>query len=645
MGFWDNLLSRRVPSVLFRPQVIEIGAGDDIATLVEGMTVADIWKSQPHVRTVVAFLARNIAQVGLHSFVRVDDSRERDRTSPLARALANPGDGMSTYDLVFALVGDIALYDRAYWVIGADVETGEPRIRRLPPSWVTPNRKNPWTITSYTVVWEDGHVIDIPAEKVLSFTGYAPAAHQTGSSAIESLRDTIIEQIEATKYRKQTWKRGGRASAVLQRPADAPKWSDGAREAFREDWYAKYTGNGAYAGGTPILEDGMTLNRIDFSAADQQFVEVAKLNLVTVASAWHVNPTQIGVLDNANYSNVREFRRALYGDTLGPLLAQIEARINTFLIPMLGMDPAVSYVEFNIAEKMQGSFEEQAAVLSTSTGRPWMTADEARARMNMPALGGDAEQLVTPLNVLIGGQASPRDTGDQNRAGGPLPAAKVRWALGPAKAGPTDAQRAQVERVLKRFFDRQGKSVLSALGAGGEWWDGDRWDRELADDLQKVAHTITAIIGKAEAERLGYADAFDPDRTVAFLRTVAGRWASNINRTTKARLDAAVDNEDADPAEVFTHADTVRAAGAAGMVATFVAGFGAVEAAAQIAYDEGVEPTKTWNTGSNPRDSHAAMDGQTVPIDQPFGNGCQWPAEGPDVDEVAGCNCTVTINF
>ena len=48
-------------------------------------------------------------------------------------------------------------------------------------------------------------------------------------------------------------------------------------------------------------------------------------------------------------------------DGLGPLLAEIEARLNTFLLPMLGMDSATQYVKFNI-EKLQGSFEEQAKV-------------------------------------------------------------------------------------------------------------------------------------------------------------------------------------------------------------------------------------------------------------------------------------------
>lgn len=403
------MFSRRKRRGVFRPVTVR-APRDVIGT----MTVEGMWRTQPHLRTVVSFLARNVAQLGLHTFLRDDkDGRARDRTSDLARALADPGDDLTTHDLIYALVTDLALYDRAYWFLWreADEDGDKPRLRRLPPAWVAPQRDDdqPYTVTGYEVA-HDGDLLTLDAAQVLDFTGYSPDGHQRGSSAVESLRDTIAEQIEATNYRAQMWTRSGRASAVLERPADAPEWSDKAREAFRDDWYAKYTGNGPYAGGTPILEDGMTLKRIDFSAMDQQYVESAKLALATVAAAFHVNPTMIGLLDNANYSNVREFRRMLYGETLGPLLAQIEARINTFLVGMLGMDAAVSYVEFNLAEKLQGSFEEQAAVMSTAIGRPWMTADEGRARQNMPALGGDAAELVTPLNVLVGGMASPRDT-------------------------------------------------------------------------------------------------------------------------------------------------------------------------------------------------------------------------------------------
>jgi hypothetical protein len=40
---------------------------------------------------------------------------------------------------------------------------------------------------------------------------------------------------------------------------------------------------------------------------------------------YFINPTMVGILDNANYSNVREFRKALYGDNLGPEIERISS--------------------------------------------------------------------------------------------------------------------------------------------------------------------------------------------------------------------------------------------------------------------------------------------------------------------------------
>ena len=64
----------------------------------------------------------------------------------------------------------------------------------------------------------------------------------------------------------------------------------------------------------------------------------------------------VGLLDNANFSNVREFRKMLYGDTLGSTISMIEDRINTFLVPIITSTSDV-YVEFNIAEKLQGNLK------------------------------------------------------------------------------------------------------------------------------------------------------------------------------------------------------------------------------------------------------------------------------------------------
>lgn len=644
MGFWD-LLRRPQPVSFFTPNVTHIGADDVQAMLLGDLTPAQMWATQPHLRTVVSFLARNIAQLGLHTFERDGEDRKRDRESVFAATMRRPNEDQTAFDLVFGLVGDISLYDRAYWLTVEDPESPSGwTFRRLPPPWVTPIARDVFGAKAYMVLSPEGKSVDVPADQILAFSGYHPSNPRKGSPTVEALKATLQEQIEASKYRSQVWKRGGRVSAVLQRPKDAPAWSDAAREQFREDWYSKYTGNGSKAGGTPLLEDGMTLNRIDFNAQEQQFVEAAKLSFATVASAFHVNPTMVGILENANYSNVREFRRMLYGDTLGPILAMIEDRINTFLLPRLGMDSATHYAEFNIGEKLQGSFEEQAAVMQTLVGAPLMTRNEGRAKFNLTALDG-GDDLVTPLNVLVGGQASPTDSGSQNLAPKGATLAHIKAPAALAKAA-TDNQQAKVAEVLAVFFERQGKSVLSALGAGKDWWDGERWDGELADDLMRVTHTLADILGKAEAERLGFPDDYNADQTVAFLRAVAERRAKAINETTKAQVDEQLAMDGGDPAHVFDVAKESRAVGVGSLVAVAAAGFAAAEAAKQIANRQGVSPLKTWVVNSrNPRSSHAAMNGLTVPFDEPFSNGMSYPGDGADIDEVAGCMCSITISI
>lgn len=611
-----------------------------------GMGPSELWRTQPYLRTVVSFVARNIAQLGLHTFRRESDTdRQRLNDHALARLLRRPNPGTTCYELLYQLVSDLMLYDRAYWYIGQDSSTlSGYTLTRLPPPWVIGSAGGDLFSADVfqvqpTVSHRSPAIVDIPAKDVLYFHGWHPDRPTLGCSPVEALKQILAEQIHAATYRDQVWRRGGRASSVLRRPPEAPDWSPEAKARFRKEWAQQWSGDaGTRAGGTPILEDGMTIERLGFSAHEDEFIEAAKLAINIVASVYHVNPTMIGILDNANYSNVREFRRMLYGDTLGPVLAQIEDRLNTFLVPRLP-DPDNVYVEFNIGEKLQGSFEEQAAALQTSVGRPWMTADEARAKLNMPSLGGDAERLVTPLNVLIGGQASPTDSGSQNRTTASSSGARV-------KARAPEQHDAKHEQVLREFFAQQGQVVRSRLGAkaDADWWDEERWNGELAARLYALSVDVSKHVAASTLDSLGFSpDQYDVDQTLAWLRTVAESSAVNINAATRAQIDEALASDD--PAQgvrdVFDAAVGVRAAEIATVAVTRSSSFGTVESAKQVARERA---RKTWITGAKPRESHAAMDGISVAIDEPFPNGLMWPGDGGDPDEVAGCNCGVEVS-
>jgi HK97 family phage portal protein len=608
---------------------------------------AQIWRTQPEVRTVVDFLARNVAQIGLHTFERTSETdRRRLRDHPLAQLIGKPNPWTTRYRLIDALVHDLGIYDRAYWL---KMRLAGPQVAALvplPPEQVTPRGDNVFYPEAFRLQGARGWR-DIPADQVVYFRGYNPTDRRVGTSPIETLRQILAEQFRASEYREKLWRNGARFPGVITRPPGSPTWTDTQRNRFRSDWQGLYSGDGPAAGGTPILEDGMTFTPNGLTPEQAQYLEGRKLTREEVAAAYHIPLPFVGILDHATFSNISEQHKNLYQDTLGPWLGQIEEEIELQLTPDLDSSGKV-YVEFNLAEKLRGSFEEEAASLQTATGAPWLTRNEARARQNLPAVEG-GDQLVTPLNVLIGGQASPTDSAP------PKGVAVVRgksddleFVTRLVKARETDQGAKKVAEILTAFFSRQSKAVLSAIGAGGDWWDAARWDGELSADLHRVALALSTTLGKSQVEALGFeAGDYDPDRTVKFLKAVADRYAAGINATTKTQLDVVLaegaDVElDGSPADVFDEAKGARATGGGLMVATFVSGFASHEAAQQLRDSHDVTPTKTWVTGKHPRKAHAALDGQTVDLDSTFSDGSKWPGSGPDS---AGCNCSVQINL
>jgi HK97 family phage portal protein len=377
-----------------------------------------LWREQPHLRTVVGFISRNIAHLGLHVFERdAEDGRTRLRDTPLTRLLDEPNDDMTTFDLIEATTASRCLYDETYWYVARDLAAPSGwTIRHIPTPWVIGVvGASAFNVQAYkiaipnTSVNGSGRWVEIPAEDMIVFHGWNPMNPKVGTSPVHALKAILAEQIHAAVYRDQMWQKGGRVGAFLTRPAGAPDWSSGEnspRSRFIQQWQEQYSGDsGPKAGGTPLLEDGMELKQVGFNAKENQYVESAKLSLETCAQVYFVNPTMVGVLDNANFSNVREFRKMLYGDTLGPEIERLQQRINRKLVPRLA-DPKRTYVEFNLQAKLAGSFEEQSDQLGKAIGGPWMTRNEGRSRLNMPRIDG-GDELITPLNVTQNGDQNP----------------------------------------------------------------------------------------------------------------------------------------------------------------------------------------------------------------------------------------------
>ena len=365
-----------------------------------------IWKTQASVRTVVTFLARNIAHLGLPLYQRKGDAdRERLHDHPLAVMLRRPNPWTTRYRMINALVHDFAIYDVAFWSkIQVDGQTRG--LVRIPPQMVRPGGDN-WLTPEYFEVSGGRGKKEIPADQMVFFRGYG-GDEDFGVSPLESLRQTLREEWTGSQMREQIMRNGARASGYIQRPnaKEAGQWSKEAKDRFRREWQSQYSGEGPEAGGTPILEDGMEFKPVSQNAKELQYVEGRKLTREEVAAAYFIPPPMVGILDHASFSNITEQHKMLYQDTLGPWLAMIQEEIGLQLIPDFEANPDDFYAEFNLREKLSGSFEERADAISKAVGGPTMTVNEARALDNRPPVEG-GDELIRPLNVTQNGDQEP----------------------------------------------------------------------------------------------------------------------------------------------------------------------------------------------------------------------------------------------
>ena len=639
-----------------RPNVIQISLGSDAPTQVLNYTAKTLYQTQDNLQAVVNYLASSIAQLPLKVYKRDGETdRKRDRESVAAKVLWKPNDYQTCFEFVRAIATEYYVFGCVYvWVTpDAENESGY-QLLIIPSEWVQSTiGGNVYAPDKIRVATTNGLVTEIPSSEFVQFKTYSPGNPGGYISPITGIRQTLQEQIEAGRFRKQLWHSSGRLNAQILRPKDVQPWDAETRKRFVNAFHEAWSAEGAQAGRIPLMEDGMEIKPFQTSFKEQQWAESIQLSREAVAAAYRINPALIWHTGTQTYASARDNARALYAECLGPDLQMLQQRINDFLLPLIGADANI-YVEFDLTEKLKGSFEERAGIMQSSVGGPWLTRNEARADYNLPPIEG-GDELIVPLNVVEGGQASPTDTHMDEQEPMTTEPVKMR-AKSEAVRIKGISERAEdeaVQKVLSRFFERQAKSILPKLGAKADWWDEERWDEELTADLIPVIDKIADAHGISTAKLLG--SDYIKEKTRNYLKALASGRAHAINVKTKRDIEKALreleealeeeEDEVRTPADVMEKREGFDAEVYGKALATCVAGWGMIESCNQ-AKQQGYSKTiqKEWITGANARTSHAMMNGEVVGIDDKFSNGARWPGDDSlDPDESCGCNCSTSV--
>jgi HK97 family phage portal protein len=366
-----------------------------------------LWETQPAVRIVTGEIAREVGSTPVHHFKESGDERARQTTSPVARMLRAPSPGIGPARFFEQLLLDLAVHDRWATLVGY-ADDGRMELTRLPP-WRVSIAMNKGERVGVVYSGETGEV-DIPLDRVLfdlAPSATAQGSRARGKSRLMTLSGLAAELDAAGEWRRQVIKNGARIPAVVTRPKDAPKWDDTSFNRFKAG-IDSYRLGGGNEGGFPILEDGMELAAVDvFKPTDFDTAGLRALTLIEACLLYNYPPELLGAREGT-HSNISSFREMKYRDVLGSWIVNLEQAMNVGL--WAGKWQAeTEFVELNVDAKLRGSFDEEAKSFASATGRPWMTTNEVRKKKNLPAIA-DGDELVTPLNVIVGGLANPRDT-------------------------------------------------------------------------------------------------------------------------------------------------------------------------------------------------------------------------------------------
>ncbi len=448
-----------------------------------------------------------------------------------------------------------------------------------------------------------------------------------------------------------------------------------------EAWDKNYSGGNAHR--TAFLPIGQW-TPLEFSPRDMQYEIFRKMNREEICAVFKVPPGMVGILDYANYANLREQRKIFWEDCIIPKLRLIEGGLNEFLSPQFGSDVQIRF-DLSGVEALRDDIAEKVTVAVQATGAKFWTPNEARE-----FVGRFPTPLPDGVGNVIWGTFNEMPLAQIASGGGAQQAAPKQLLAARKKRLPRDRK----EHVWKRYIGRvdrwvpvlheKAKGVYEDLTAevvgnlreakslpvmekalAGEYvlrflFDVAKAATRFTQETTPVSQNVMRESGTEALADIGRADAafnLSSPAARAFLRQRQGlikTVAETYHESLRNRLAVGMEQG----ATLSQMAESIEAYGAGNVdflserIARTEVG-AASNAGALEGYVQGGAEYKEWihsYGAKQPREAHQALaDAGPIPIDEDFVSELGGVGPGPgsmnDPADDVNCSCTLVAIF
>lgn len=533
-------------------------------------------------------------------------------------------------------------------------------------------------VAGYEYKVDDSLKENLPADVVTHFKMFSALDDWYGLSPIQVAARGIDADNFANAWNASMFQNGARPSGAM---VTENTLGEDQYKRLKQEIREQYSGM-KNSGRPMLLEGGLDWKEMSLSPKDMDFIESKKLSRMEICAAFGVPPELVGDHEHATYSNYQEARKAFYQDTVIPILVRIRDKINSHILPKFG-DNLYLDIDRDEIDALQEDRDKvwDRAIRAVQYGI--LEVNEAREAMGYEAIEGGNVRYV-PASVLpegedapdwddlLGGGSSGSDPDDDKslelkglNLQTPIQKKQYWRAFDRRRTGYYGA----VGKQIKKRFKQEMKGVLKAFDEGGP----DEVDIYLDENAREWSKTLTAVymtvmkafgdsvyralVGKSSNDSLQQKqdDVFDVfnEAVQNFISTTVANKVVNINETTKKLIKDIVEAGFEEQLTVPEIRDKIeklyleQIIPNRSMVIARTEVISASNAGSRYAAKQtGLELEKEWvaTADDRTRDTHAEVDGQRVPIDEPFkvgGSELMFPGDpNGEPGEVIQCRCT-----
>ncbi|MDP1729856.1 MAG: phage portal protein [Devosia sp.] len=330
---------------------------------------------------VVYRCVRMIAEAANHVPLSVEENGKRLDDHPALKLLARPNPRQSGGEMLEAVYAYLQTAGNAY--LEAAMVDGE--LKGL--YCLRPDRmrvvagKDGWpTAYAYTA---GGRTVQLsqeaaPIPRVLHLALFHPLDDHYGLSPLDAAQQSLDIHNAASRWNKSLLDNAARPSGALVYSSTSGNLTASQFERLKTELEQGYAGAGN-AGRPMVLEGGMDWKTIALSPRDMDFIELKNVAAREIALAFGVPPMLLGIPGDNTYSNLAEANRALWRQTVIPLVRRVAAELGAWLAPAFGGNFAL----IPDLDRVEALAEDRAALWARVGAADFLSDEEKRAMLGV----------------------------------------------------------------------------------------------------------------------------------------------------------------------------------------------------------------------------------------------------------------------